>query len=108
MSQHTPRRGLGRGLGSLFPTTSSSQDHQGSSGDTQSTGDLASTPPRESSGGTATDEKTPDEGAVADGEDSDAGLAPVQGAWFAELPIARIVPNPRQPRQTFDEEAMAE
>jgi ParB family chromosome partitioning protein len=30
------------------------------------------------------------------------------GAWFAELPVEAITPNPKQPRQVFDEEAMAE
>ena len=30
------------------------------------------------------------------------------GAWFAELPVDEIRPNPRQPREVFDEEAMAE
>ena len=30
------------------------------------------------------------------------------GAWFAELPIDQIVPNAAQPRQVFDEDAMAE
>ena len=30
------------------------------------------------------------------------------GAWFAELPIDAITPNPRQPREVFDEDAMAE
>ncbi len=33
---------------------------------------------------------------------------PVAGAHFAELAITAITPNPRQPRQHFDEEAMAE
>src|SRR5690348_15363886 len=32
----------------------------------------------------------------------------VEGAYFAELPINAITPNARQPRQVFDEEAMAE
>jgi ParB/RepB/Spo0J family partition protein len=38
------------------------------------------------------------------------GSAPVlvAGAHFAELPIASITPNPRQPRQTFDDEALEE
>jgi ParB family chromosome partitioning protein len=36
------------------------------------------------------------------------GLRPVEGAYFAELPVTSIVPNPRQPRQVFDEDAMAE
>ncbi len=30
------------------------------------------------------------------------------GARFAELPVGAIEPNPRQPREVFDEEAMAE
>ena len=30
------------------------------------------------------------------------------GAHFAELPVGSIQPNPRQPRQVFDEEALAE
>ena len=34
--------------------------------------------------------------------------APVEGAYFAELPISSITPNAKQPRQVFDEEAMAE
>jgi ParB/RepB/Spo0J family partition protein len=33
---------------------------------------------------------------------------PVAGAHFAELPLTAITPNPRQPRQHFDEEALDE
>ncbi|MGH3779049.1 MAG: ParB/RepB/Spo0J family partition protein [Pseudonocardiaceae bacterium] len=32
----------------------------------------------------------------------------VAGAVYQEVPMAAIVPNPRQPRQAFDEEALAE
>jgi ParB family transcriptional regulator, chromosome partitioning protein len=35
-------------------------------------------------------------------------LRPVDGAYFAEIDVSAITPNPRQPRQVFDEEAMAE
>jgi ParB family transcriptional regulator, chromosome partitioning protein len=35
-------------------------------------------------------------------------LVPVPGAYFAELPVASISPNPKQPRQVFDEETLAE
>ncbi len=35
-------------------------------------------------------------------------LAPVSGAYFAELPIAQVTPNAVQPRQVFEEDAMAE
>lgn len=38
----------------------------------------------------------------------DSAPAMVAGAYFAELPITSITPNTRQPRQVFDEEAMAE
>ncbi len=45
----------------------------------------------------------------ADGERTSAGQAPVPaGAYFADLPIAQVSPNHVQPRQVFDEEAMAE
>jgi len=36
------------------------------------------------------------------------GLAEVDGAKFAEIPVDSITPNPRQPRQIFDEDAMEE
>jgi ParB family chromosome partitioning protein len=32
----------------------------------------------------------------------------VTGATYAELPVEQITPNPRQPREVFDEEAMSE
>jgi ParB family transcriptional regulator, chromosome partitioning protein len=45
------------------------------------------------------------DGAAVDGQ---ADLRAVSGAHFAELPVASISPNSRQPRQVFDEDAMAE
>jgi ParB family chromosome partitioning protein len=35
-------------------------------------------------------------------------LVPVPGLRFAELPVGQVRPNPRQPRQVFDEESLAE
>ncbi|MEV6211128.1 ParB/RepB/Spo0J family partition protein [Kitasatospora sp. NPDC051914] len=35
-------------------------------------------------------------------------LAPVDGARFAELPLDAITPNPRQPREVFDEDKLRE
>lgn len=35
-------------------------------------------------------------------------LAPVPGVRLAEIPVVGILPNPRQPRQAFDEEAQEE
>jgi len=37
-----------------------------------------------------------------------ARLAEVGGAYFDEVPVAAITPNPRQPRQIIDEETLAE
>jgi ParB family chromosome partitioning protein len=37
-----------------------------------------------------------------------ASLEQVDGARFAEIPLTSISPNPRQPRQQFDEEAIEE
>jgi ParB family transcriptional regulator, chromosome partitioning protein len=36
------------------------------------------------------------------------GLVDVPGARFAEVPVASIVPNPRQPRTVFDEDDLSE
>ncbi len=40
--------------------------------------------------------------------ESPDGLLPVPGLRFAEIPVGDVRPNPRQPRQVFDEEALAE
>jgi ParB family chromosome partitioning protein len=42
------------------------------------------------------------------GQGAQPELQPVSGAYFAELPVTAIRPNPRQPRQVFEEDAMAE
>ncbi len=83
MSTTSPKRGLGRGLGSLIPTgpPPGSQAPSGA-GEAPSAATTASM--------------------------TEQGLAPVAGAYFAELPITQITPNAVQPRQVFDEEAMAE
>jgi len=82
MSEKRPerRRGLGRGLGSLIPT----QAEPSVDGDGEGLERAAA----------ATDPA--------------AGLTAVDGAYFAEVPVTSISPNPRQPRQVFDEDAMAE
>ena len=42
------------------------------------------------------------------GPDMPEGLVPVPGAYFAEIRVDSIRPNPKQPRQVFDEESLAE
>lgn len=41
-------------------------------------------------------------------EAQESGLKEIDGARFAEIPLDQIVANPRQPRQVFDEDHMAE
>ncbi len=42
------------------------------------------------------------------GEQGDSGLRPVEGAYFQEIPVTAITPNPRQPREVFDEDRLEE
>ena len=127
-----PRRGLGRGLGSLIPTAPTvptgpggQAGTEGASGTGTSVAERPSSSPdwigRLPAGGPpaqggardhvttadeapATDEGTP---AAIDAAGED-GQPMVAGAYFAELPVTAITPNPRQPRQVFEEEALAE
>ena len=82
------RRGLGRGLGSLIPT--------GPASDATGTTDDDGAPAAGNGGSTAT---------AAPGQPD---LRPVDGAYFAEIPVGQIRPNDVQPRQVFDEDAMDE
>jgi ParB family transcriptional regulator, chromosome partitioning protein len=93
MSTNTPRRGLGRGLGSLIPTAPSQPESRADGG--PSTSAANGTAPASRGGGASTPN-----GAVAGGT--------VAGAYFAELPINQVRPNARQPRQVFEAEALAE
>ncbi len=100
-----PRRGLGRGLGSLIPSgpAEGDQDAGVSTAGPDWIGRIDETaPPQPPAQGTA-----PDGGAHRHAGQP-TGLAPVAGAHFAELRVDRISPNPRQPRVVFDEEAMEE
>ncbi|MFG1998214.1 ParB/RepB/Spo0J family partition protein [Spirillospora sp. NPDC048911] len=82
MSQQ--RRGLGKGLGALIPTA-----------------------PPPGSPGTAGEPGLPGGPNGSDGAAAPA-IQPVAGAHFAELALDAIRPNPRQPRDNFDEQALEE
>jgi ParB family chromosome partitioning protein len=103
------RRGLGRGLGSLIPTSPRSESAQST----------PEAPPRSGADWIGGPRSAPDPGTdlktdLGRAEPRDAAtesrtaLQPVAGARFAELDVDLIDPNPRQPREVFDEEAMAE
>ena len=95
------RRGLGRGLGALIPTAPPERatDLPELGGEEPTAAETPSVGPGSSAADVAPNDPAGNEPGAP---------AVVQGAWFAELPIDRISPNQRQPRQVFDEEAMAE
>ena len=100
------RRGLGRGLGSLIPTAPSADVPRDGRPDTPGVEVPRFGAPRVQDG--STDGRTPAASAAAPEAAPEDGTGPVAGAYFAELPLGRITPNRVQPRQVFDEEAMAE
>lgn len=102
------RRGLGRGLGSLIPTAPVAapvaapveNDAADGAAAGHAGADDVSAPVRGD---------VPASSSASPSAPSDSpGPAPVPGAYFAELPVGAITPNRAQPRQVFEEEAMAE
>ena len=103
------RRGLGKGLGALIPDAA----RTGTAGGTATVTSLPNRTTTDPSG-------SPLEAAVLAGEhrvqdsvpgspeDTGPGLRPVAGAYFEEVAVGSVTPNPRQPRRTFDEDALEE
>jgi ParB family chromosome partitioning protein len=84
------KRGLGKGLGALIPTappgsSAAAQDVPGARGGA----DMAA-------------------GVVGSAGPPGAEHYALGGTYFEELPIGSVTPNPRQPRQAFDEDALDE
>jgi len=95
------RRGLGKGLGALIPEA----PRTGGATDTAAPGGPSGTTAN------AVGVLGYGHGADASGstyDPADAGLRQVAGAYFEEIAVGSITPNPRQPRRTFDEEALEE
>ncbi|MEU6809536.1 ParB/RepB/Spo0J family partition protein [Streptomyces sp. NPDC046831] len=108
------RRGLGRGLGALIPAAPTGERTPAAAG-------VGSSAPTSSAGAPVL---TTDRGVAAakvatlppvsreTDELSAPGTAetsaPPMGAHFAEIPLDSITPNPRQPREVFDEDALSE
>ncbi len=108
------RRGLGRGLGALIPAGPPGQD---------AAGDLAYADPeaaglsRDSRSGRHAHRESPvstflfrQEPPTASNGRADSGADgdPNGVGYFAQLPLDSVLPNPRQPRQVFDEDELAE
>ncbi|MEU4829954.1 ParB/RepB/Spo0J family partition protein [Streptosporangium sp. NPDC023615] len=81
-------RGLGRGLGALIPTGPA----------------VVAEPPASMTATLVAPEPITPEPVVPE----QAGPRPVVGAYFLEIPVEDILPNPRQPRDVFAEEALKE
>jgi ParB family chromosome partitioning protein len=88
------KRGLGRGLGALIPTEAPVETSELSTTRTDRPRDVFFGSNPEQSAAPRTSELP--------------ALVPVPGAHFAHLDPNTIVPNPRQPRAVFDEDALAE
>ncbi|MDI3384854.1 ParB/RepB/Spo0J family partition protein [Streptomyces sp. B-S-A8] len=114
------RRGLGRGLGALIPAAPTgkkpappAEGPDSTSPDSTSpspvltaergvpAAKLASLP----QGNVSRETEQP---SSVDAAAPDLTPEPPAGAHFAELPLDSITPNPRQPREVFDEDALAE
>jgi ParB family transcriptional regulator, chromosome partitioning protein len=80
------RRGLGRGLGALISDPARLGDGAAARG-------AAAVPPA---------------GQAPAGETGATPLGEVAGVRYEEIPVTAITPNPRQPRRSFDEEALDE
>ncbi len=83
------------------PATGSSDEAAGPVGPTDGSG-----PADAEAGGPAGSSGASPDTAPEPAENGD--LRVVSGAWFAEIAVSDISPNPRQPREVFDEESMAE
>ncbi|MFD5484571.1 ParB/RepB/Spo0J family partition protein [Streptomyces virginiae] len=116
------RRGLGRGLAALIPQAPQEKTLPASSAGSASP---TAVPELTSERGIAAaklaalaqaDVSRETSLAVVTVDEPVVGLEPtpepepnvVAGAMFAELPMDTITPNPRQPREVFDEDALAE
>jgi ParB family chromosome partitioning protein len=81
------RRGLGRGLGALIPESPRSAHSDAGRGSDAGAGAGPVPPGLEESADTPVE---------------------VFGAHYKDIPVSAITPNPRQPRRTFDEDALEE
>jgi ParB family chromosome partitioning protein len=109
------RQSLGRGLGALIPDvsreTSTTKPKSGTGAKpakkVAGAAPKKSAPAKKPAGKPATKSTATKSTAPAPQATSPAPAA-IAGLTFAELPVRSIVPNAQQPRQVFDDEALAE
>ncbi|MFG2132590.1 ParB/RepB/Spo0J family partition protein [Streptomyces sp. NPDC048751] len=107
------RRGLGRGLGALIPAAPTEKAPPSTAVGGAASASPAAVPVLASDRGVAAakvatlppvSRETEQASVNGTGETP----APPVGAHFAEIPLDSISPNPRQPREVFDEDALQE
>ncbi|MEU5462398.1 ParB/RepB/Spo0J family partition protein [Streptomyces althioticus] len=106
------RRGLGRGLGALIPAAPTEKTVPPAALGGTASSSPATVPVLPNERGVAAAKVATLASVSRETEDTAATspsvtAAPV-GAHFAEIPLDAITPNPRQPREVFDEDALAE
>ncbi|MER6010375.1 ParB/RepB/Spo0J family partition protein [Streptomyces bluensis] len=106
------RRGLGRGLGALIPAAPTGETVSPPAGGGGSTSPAA-VPVLTAERGVAAAKVTTLPHVSRETEDPSPNAAAETpatplGAHFAELPLDSITPNPRQPREVFDEDLLQE
>jgi len=110
----TKRGGLGRGLAALIPTgpaptavaSSAPADEQPVEGTTGSAPTVSLVPPPAD---TSHDDDAPVASRAADRASAAIEAAVgIPGAQLREISVDDVVPNPKQPRQVFDDEALEE
>jgi ParB family chromosome partitioning protein len=106
------RQSLGRGLGALIPDVSRETAGTRPKAGTGAKPAKKSTAvaPRKAAPATKSTAKPATKAPVKSTASPVQALAPaaIAGLTFAELPVRSIVPNAQQPRQVFDDEALAE
>ncbi|MGW0967530.1 ParB/RepB/Spo0J family partition protein [Streptomyces sp. NPDC002516] len=105
------RRGLGRGLGALIPAAPTGERPGGAGSGAPSAPTAGPVLTAERGVAAAKVTTLPSVSHETEEGASSGSLETLQapvGAHFAELPLDAITPNPRQPREIFDEDALAE
>jgi ParB family transcriptional regulator, chromosome partitioning protein len=104
----TKRGGLGRGLAALIPTSAPAPTATPAARAAEAAETAASlgAPERPTSPGWAERAGSASEPAVAPVPGTE--VVGVPGAQLREVPVEEVMPNPKQPRQVFDDEALDE
>ena len=104
------RQSLGRGLGALIPDvsreTTTAKPKSGTGA--KPAKKVASPAPKKAAPATKSTAKPAKKTATPAIQSPNQAPAAIAGLTFAELPVRSITPNAQQPRQVFDDEALAE